>query len=168
MMTCEFCGTTTSFLAGQPESAALPEGTNREIVAAFKACVAQGMAHFPALLEAARNRVDPEPFARGVMAVVQDFDRQNDCQGEKDPMVIERVIEAWLKVVAELRSTASTEMNLPFLSVSASKLPKHLQRTLTAPDLAELAAREYRPRAAPPPPEEIEPEKKKKGWWPFG
>ena len=84
----------------------------------------------------------------------------------RDAVVFSRIAQAYLLELDELRTSESYDMNLPFLTATASG-PVHLQRTLTARTLVELAARDPRAAARPPAPSPAAPPPKKKGWWPF-
>ena len=56
----------------------------------------------------------------------------------KDPMAMQRLKEAAEKAKIELSSTASTEINLPYISAEGG-VPKHLVKTLTRSQFEQLA-----------------------------
>ena len=55
----------------------------------------------------------------------------------KDPMALQRLKEAAEKAKIELSSSAQTEINLPYVTATASG-PKHLVRTLTRAKFEQL------------------------------
>ena len=55
----------------------------------------------------------------------------------KDPMALQRLKEAAEKAKIELSSTTSTEINLPYVTATASG-PKHLVRTLSKAKFEQL------------------------------
>ena len=89
------------------------------------------------------------------------FTAQSHHEAHPSP-VKPAIAEAYFKAVHELRTSKSTEMNLPYFVATADG-PKHLQRTVTAQVFAELARRDpymASPIAAPAP--APEPPKKRK------
>ena len=74
-------------------------------------------------------------------AVIQwlaaDFRKDNGIDLRKDQMALQRLKEAAEKAKCELSSSASTEINLPFITADASG-PKHLTATLTRAKLEQL------------------------------
>lgn len=59
-----------------------------------------------------------------------EFKSEEDMDLRKDPMALQRLKEAAEKAKIELSSSAQTEINLPYVTATASG-PKHLVRTLT-------------------------------------
>ena len=55
----------------------------------------------------------------------------------KDPMALQRLKEAAEKAKIELSSSAQTEINLPYITATASG-PKHLVKTLTRAKFEQL------------------------------
>ena len=55
----------------------------------------------------------------------------------EDPMALQRLKEAAEKAKIELSSSAQTEINLPYVTATASG-PKHLVRTLTRSKFEQL------------------------------
>jgi hypothetical protein len=123
---------------------------------------------------------DPRPLLNVTAHLVVDFEDASGVRVSTDPLAIERIFEAVLKASAELQSSPEAELNLPFLTADASG-PKHLARTLTQREFADLAAKVPRaPKPAPHDPvETIRAEldrheaearaaaRPKKKWWPF-
>ena len=62
--------------------------------------------------------------------LVGEFKSEEGADLTKDPMAMQRVKEAAEKAKIELSSSASTEINLPYITVVDS-MPKHLVKTLT-------------------------------------
>ena len=56
----------------------------------------------------------------------------------QDPMALQRLKEAAEKAKVELSSSSQTEINLPYITATASG-PKHLVRTLTRAQFGKLA-----------------------------
>ena len=62
--------------------------------------------------------------------LAEEFKSEEDLDLRKDPMALQRLKEAAEKAKIELSSSAQTEINLPYVTATASG-PKHLVRTLT-------------------------------------
>jgi molecular chaperone DnaK len=62
--------------------------------------------------------------------LAEEFNAEEGMDLRKDPMSLQRLKEAAEKAKIELSSTASTEINLPYITATASG-PKHLVRTMT-------------------------------------
>jgi molecular chaperone DnaK len=62
--------------------------------------------------------------------LADDFKAAEDIDLRKDPMALQRLKEAAEKAKIELSSSAQTEINLPYVTATASG-PKHLVKTLT-------------------------------------
>lgn len=149
---------------------------------ALAAALSAGRDPYDALHEAAAahlaNVSDPETLARVAYALASDFEREADVSIRKDPNVLVRIAEAYMRTFAELRTAPETTINLPFLTMN-DRGPVHYQRTVTPAILASLAARD--PHAPAPKPvatpsafaaapvaaAPTEPPRKKRGWWPF-
>ncbi|MHB0950088.1 MAG: molecular chaperone DnaK [Gemmatimonadaceae bacterium] len=69
--------------------------------------------------------------------IVGEFKRDQGIDLSKDPMALQRLKEAAEKAKMELSSTASTDINLPFITADQSG-PKHLQYTLTRAKFEQL------------------------------
>ena len=62
--------------------------------------------------------------------LAEEFKAEENMDLRKDPMALQRLKEAAEKAKIELSSTTSTEINLPYITATASG-PKHLVRTMT-------------------------------------
>src|SRR5687767_15352656 len=69
--------------------------------------------------------------------IVGEFKRDQGIDLSKDPMALQRLKEAAEKAKMELSSTASTDINLPFITADASG-PKHLHYTLSRAKFEQL------------------------------
>ena len=69
--------------------------------------------------------------------LAEEFKAEEDMDLRKDPMALQRLKEAAEKAKIELSSSASTEINLPYVTATASG-PKHLVRTLTRAKFEQL------------------------------
>jgi molecular chaperone DnaK len=69
--------------------------------------------------------------------IVDEFKKENGVDLSKDPQAQQRLKEAAEKAKCELSSSATTEINLPFITADASG-PKHLTQTLTRAKLEQL------------------------------
>jgi molecular chaperone DnaK len=70
--------------------------------------------------------------------LLEEFKKDQGIDLSKDPQALQRLKEAAEKAKIELSSTASTEINLPYVTADASG-PKHLVMTLTRAKLEDLA-----------------------------
>ncbi len=69
--------------------------------------------------------------------LAQEFKNDEDIDLKKDPMALQRLKEAAEKAKVELSSSTSTEINLPYITATASG-PKHLVRQLTRSKFEQL------------------------------
>jgi len=69
--------------------------------------------------------------------VAKEFKREQGIDLRKDTMALQRLQEACEKAKKELSSTASTDVNLPFITADASG-PKHLQISISRSTFEEL------------------------------
>lgn len=69
--------------------------------------------------------------------LADEFMNDEDMDLRKDPMALQRLKEAAEKAKIELSSSAQTEINLPYVTATASG-PKHLVRTLTRSKFEQL------------------------------
>ena len=74
--------------------------------------------------------------------VVSEFKSQEGIDLSKDPMAMQRIIEAVEKAKIELSTSTSTEINLPYITVNENKEPKHLVMTLTKAKFEQLIDKE--------------------------
>ncbi len=70
--------------------------------------------------------------------VASEFQKDNGIDLRSDTMALQRLQEACEKAKKELSSTASTDINLPFITADASG-PKHLQLAISRSKFEELA-----------------------------
>jgi len=70
--------------------------------------------------------------------LANDFNSEEGLDLRKDPMALQRLKEAAEKAKIELSSSAQTEINLPYVTATASG-PKHLVKTLTRAKFEQLA-----------------------------
>ncbi|TDQ27872.1 molecular chaperone DnaK [Tenacibaculum caenipelagi] len=69
--------------------------------------------------------------------LAEEFNAEESMDLRKDPMALQRLKEAAEKAKIELSSTTSTEINLPYITATASG-PKHLVRTLSRAKFEQL------------------------------
>ena len=69
--------------------------------------------------------------------LADEFNTEESIDLRKDPMALQRLKEAAEKAKIELSSSAQTEVNLPYVTATASG-PKHLVRTLTRAKFEQL------------------------------
>jgi molecular chaperone DnaK len=69
--------------------------------------------------------------------LADEFNKEESIDLRKDPMSLQRVKEAAEKAKIELSSSEQTEINLPYITATASG-PKHLVRTLTRSKFEQL------------------------------
>ncbi|MGG6230417.1 molecular chaperone DnaK [Tenacibaculum sp. SDUM215027] len=69
--------------------------------------------------------------------LADEFNAEEKMDLRKDPMALQRLKEAAEKAKIELSSTTSTEINLPYITATASG-PKHLVRTLSRAKFEQL------------------------------
>ncbi len=69
--------------------------------------------------------------------LAEEFKKDEGIDLREDPMALQRLREAAEKAKIELSSSAQTEINLPYVTVTASG-PKHLVRTLTRSKFEQL------------------------------
>ncbi|PKP45577.1 MAG: molecular chaperone DnaK [Bacteroidetes bacterium HGW-Bacteroidetes-12] len=70
--------------------------------------------------------------------LADEFNKAESIDLRNDPMALQRLKEAAEKAKVELSSTNSTEINLPYVTATASG-PKHLVKTLTRAQFEQLA-----------------------------
>jgi molecular chaperone DnaK len=75
--------------------------------------------------------------AKVVTFLADDFKKSEGIDLTKDKLALQRLKEAAEKAKIELSSSASTEVNLPFITADATG-PKHLVKTVTRTDLERL------------------------------
>ena len=70
--------------------------------------------------------------------LADEFNKEENIDLRKDPMALQRLKEAAEKAKIELSSSTQTEINLPYVTATASG-PKHLVRSLTRAQFEKLA-----------------------------
>jgi molecular chaperone DnaK len=70
--------------------------------------------------------------------LAEEFKKDESIDLREDPMALQRLKEAAEKAKIELSSTTQTEVNLPYVTATASG-PKHLVRTLTRAQFEQMA-----------------------------
>jgi len=70
--------------------------------------------------------------------LAEEFKKEENMDLRKDPMALQRLKEASEKAKIELSSSTQTEINLPYVTATASG-PKHLVKTLTRAHFEKLA-----------------------------
>ena len=92
------------------------------------------------LATAGNNRLGGDDFDKRVMDwMISEFKKDNGIDLSGDKMALQRLKEAAEKAKIELSSTASSAINLPFITADATG-PKHLDMTLTRAKFNELTA----------------------------
>jgi hypothetical protein len=186
LVDCVFCGTVMSVsrdraeLSQQATPADLQRDRRQRFHDALVAALQSGASPQAAVRDAARTHLElgaqADPAARIAITLVREFERDSGLDCAKEPLVLARIVQAYLLALDDLRTAATAEINLPFLWASASG-PRHLQRKVTAQLFAQMAAHD--PDATPPPPATppaapavdappTAPPAKKRWWWPFG
>jgi hypothetical protein len=183
LIDCAYCGATisvspnTSVLEQTQVDAArnaLVQGGRAGFLEALRQALTNGQRPEVAIREAAAEHLgvegQSETMARVSLGMAREFEQQSGIRVEKDPMVLARLAEAYLRALGELRTEPATEINLPFLAAN-ERGPHHFARTVTPAILAAYAegrlqvkeVREEPKQAAVQP--TVEP--KKKRWWQF-
>ena len=72
--------------------------------------------------------------------LAEEFKSAEDIDLRDDPMALQRLKEAAEKAKIELSSSTQTEINLPYVTATASG-PKHLVQTLTRAKFEQLSAK---------------------------
>ena len=72
--------------------------------------------------------------------MVQEFKKNEGIDLSGDKMAMQRLKEAAEKAKKELSQMTTTDINLPFITVTANSEPKHLQMTLTRAEFDRLTA----------------------------
>lgn len=150
-VTCSYCGATSGLhgvergrVEGRGHAPISPDLALRT-VEAFQAARQGGESPYDALVSAARMRLGPlgetETFARVVLALGVDFDRENGTRVVDDAACMGRLIETYLKAMEALRQAPAFDVNMPFFSANGEG-PCHFARRLTVSDITALASRD--------------------------
>ncbi|MBE6708236.1 MAG: molecular chaperone DnaK [Ruminococcaceae bacterium] len=95
---------------------------------------------FEVLATAGNNKLGGDDFDNRIMDWIADsFKAENGIDLRQDKMALQRLKEAAEKAKIELSSTASTNINLPFITADATG-PKHFDGTLTRAKFNEITA----------------------------
>ena len=148
---CLYCGTVNA-AAGEVTSEShllvaweVRKNSIAKFTEALVAALSEGRPAFDALhvCSAAHLGVAgrPDTVARIVLALAQDFERDAAISVMRDPEVLSRIAQGYLRALEELRTSESYELSLPFMTANEHG-PAHLLRTLTAQGLVALARRD--------------------------
>ncbi|MBQ7828043.1 MAG: molecular chaperone DnaK [Clostridia bacterium] len=95
---------------------------------------------FEVLATAGNNKLGGDDFDQRIMDwIAESFKAENGIDLRQDKMALQRLKEAAEKAKIELSSTASTNINLPFITADATG-PKHFDGTLTRAKFNEITA----------------------------
>jgi hypothetical protein len=166
VVTCGYCraavqlggGAQAVVASAGPRQAASSRPTRDETRRFGELAVANGGSGLAAALEAAARGAlaahgDQRAMAYAVSHLATDLERERGVEVANDAGVLTRLADAYYLAVEEVAGKGEAEVNLPFLTATGQG-PVHLQRTVTAADLARMTA-------APP----TEGETKKRGWF---
>ena len=86
------------------------------------------------------TRLGGDDFDEEIISfLAEDFKKKEDIDLRKDPMALQRLKEAAEKAKIELSSSSQTEINLPYITATASG-PKHLVVSLTRSKFEQLTS----------------------------
>ncbi len=95
---------------------------------------------FEVLATNGNNRLGGDDFDDRLMNYfISEFKKENGIDLSKDKMAVQRLKEAAEKTKIELSSTASSNVNLPFITATAEG-PKHLDMTITRAKFEDLVS----------------------------
>ncbi len=93
------------------------------------------------LATAGNNRLGGDDFDQRIINwMVEEFKKSDGVDLSQDKMASQRLKDAAEKAKIELSSTTTSNINIPFITVDASGVPKHLDLTLTQAKFNELTA----------------------------
>ena len=93
------------------------------------------------LATAGNNRLGGDDFDQRIINwIVDEFKKSDGVDLSQDKMAYQRLKDAAEKAKIELSSTTTTNINIPFITVDATGVPKHLDLTLTQAKFNELTA----------------------------
>lgn len=102
-----------------------------------------------AVRDAARRHLGPvgasDVVPRVTMALIEVADRQHGLRLKKDPMVVARIVEAYLGAFVAIRAEGKATIDLPFLTANASG-PVHFKQELTVQSLSAMASKKPKRR----------------------
>ena len=129
----EIAGLTVERIINEPTSASLAYGMDKkdteQKIGVFEVLATDGDTHLGG------DDVDQKI----IDWLADEFKSEEDMDLRKDSMALQRLREAAEKAKIELSSSAQTEINLPYVTATASG-PKHLVRTLTRSKFEQLIA----------------------------
>ena len=93
------------------------------------------------LATAGNNRLGGDDFDQRIINwIIDEFKKSDGVDLSQDKMAYQRLKDAAEKAKIELSSTTTSNINIPFITVDASGVPKHLDLTLTQAKFNELTA----------------------------
>ena len=93
------------------------------------------------LATAGNNRLGGDDFDQRIINwIVDEFKKSDGVDLSQDKMAYQRLKDAAEKAKIELSSTTTSNINIPFITVDATGVPKHLDLTLTQAKFNELTA----------------------------
>ncbi len=93
------------------------------------------------LATAGNNRLGGDDFDQRIINwMVEEFKKSDGVDLSQDKMAYQRLKDAAEKTKIELSSTTTSNINIPFITVDAAGVPKHLDLTLTQAKFNELTA----------------------------
>lgn len=93
------------------------------------------------LATAGNNRLGGDDFDQRIINwMVEEFKKTDGVDLSQDKMASQRLKDAAEKTKIELSSTTTSNINIPFITVDGSGVPKHLDLTLTQAKFNELTA----------------------------
>ncbi len=93
------------------------------------------------LATAGNNRLGGDDFDQRIINwMVEEFKKSDGVDLSQDKMAYQRLKDAAEKTKIELSSTTTSNINIPFITVDATGVPKHLDLTLTQSKFNELTA----------------------------
>lgn len=184
LIDCVFCGSVIAVSTGAPvmsrhaDAVEVREARRQQFHDALVAALQAGTAPELAVRDAAATHLElgaqAAVAARIAIVLARDIEHEEQVEAVNQPIVLGRIVHAYVAALDTLRTAERAELNLPFLAANASG-PKHLRRTVTAQQLIELSQRDPdAPRPTPaaeapaPAPAPVDAPAKKRWWWPFG
>ncbi|MBQ9139983.1 MAG: molecular chaperone DnaK [Ruminococcus sp.] len=93
------------------------------------------------LAKAGNNRLGGDDLDQRIINwIIDEFKKSDGVDLSQDKMAYQRLKDAAEKAKIELSSTTTSNINIPFITVDASGVPKHLDLTLTQAKFNELTA----------------------------
>jgi len=149
----EIAGLTVKRIVNEPTAAALAYGIDRKDkdmkIAVFDlgggtfdiSILELGGGVFEVLSTNGDTHLGGDDFDQVIINwLANEFEAEHHIDLRKDPMALQRLKEAAEKAKIELSSTASTEINLPYI-MPVDGIPQHLVKTLTRAKFEQLADR---------------------------